>query len=247
MKRVKLIVLLLLICLSTVFAQIRFDVKAGVNFSNINFRFSERYKPDTESVTGIYLGLGAEIPIRNNFFIHPALIYAQRGFKENTDGFYTVKNRDEFGLTADLNSLPQIGRGKNFRTRLSYLEVPVDIKYKIGLGNGNIFLTTGPYIAWGLAGSWKDDARIDLNGKAWDGRKGAVKFGSDGWEMNNFSFGKRFDYGARFGLGYALFSRYSLALNMQRGLKNLTYKDVTNAVVQENKNRSIDMTLGYTF
>jgi hypothetical protein len=59
-----------------------FGIRAGANFSDINF--SEDINSDVK--TGLYIGVFKEIPlVKKLLFIQPELQYSQEGFETNTD------------------------------------------------------------------------------------------------------------------------------------------------------------------
>src|SRR5437763_1862341 len=87
-----------------------FGVKAGVNFQNLTGhdvnggQLSNRLKP------GISLGVNAQIPIAEEFYLQPGVEFNQKGAK-SSDGYYT--------------------------TSLNYIDVPVNFVYKPLLGTGH--------------------------------------------------------------------------------------------------------------
>ena len=65
---------------NTVSAQ-KFGIRAGVNFSDIN---ADGW--DSDSKTGLYVGVYKEIPlIKSLLFIQPEIQYSQEGFSTNTN------------------------------------------------------------------------------------------------------------------------------------------------------------------
>lgn len=96
------------------------------------------------------------------------------------------------------------------------------------MGDGNLIVAFGPYLAYALGGKIKFDGGDDED----------VEFGSKEGEW------KRFDMGANLGFGYQLGGGLSFMLNTQLGLANLEAKgDSDNSV----KNIGFGLSLGYRF
>lgn len=106
MKRLILSFATLMLVMSTVTAQdVRFGPKAGVNISNVKFKFdgdSESY----DSKVGFHVGGFAEIGLAESFAIQPELLFSTLGTQQKEDG-------DKWSFN------------------LSYLSVPVLFKYKV--------------------------------------------------------------------------------------------------------------------
>lgn len=65
----------------------KWGVRGGVNFSDVNIDGW-----DTDSKTGLYLGVYKEIPlVKSLLFIQPELQYSQEGFSTDFPGFDDVK------------------------------------------------------------------------------------------------------------------------------------------------------------
>lgn len=77
MKNLILIFSLIILTGTVVKAQesVFFGAKAGVNFTNMN---SDRFS-DNNTMTGLHLGLLAEIPITDRFSIQPEVLYSTMG------------------------------------------------------------------------------------------------------------------------------------------------------------------------
>jgi hypothetical protein len=88
-------------------SKVRFGVKAGANFTNMNF--NRIFDPPEDPVasswkTGILVGLFMEVPVYDKFYIQPEYQYTQAGGEDNTTG-------------------------KSYK--MSYLSLPVLLKYEI--------------------------------------------------------------------------------------------------------------------
>lgn len=105
-----------------------FGVRAGVNFQNLNGKDQLGEKDNGKIKTGFHVGVNAEIPLADEFFVQPGVLFSTKGAKaEEGDG----------------------------KINISYIEVPVNFIYKPELGDGKLLLGVGPYIGIGVGGKLK--------------------------------------------------------------------------------------------
>jgi len=185
-----------------------FGLRGGVNFQNINGKDASDNDLDNGITTGFHLGVNAEIPVGTGSYFQPGILYSMKGAeRKNTD----------------------------IKTKLSYIEVPLNFVYKPVLGTGNMLLGFGPYVAFGL------DGKVDNNGVDTD-----IDFVSD-YESNNSSpqF-KRFDAGANFLAGYEFANKFSFQLNAQLGLVNIN-PEISSSDKTKLRNTGFGVSLGYRF
>jgi len=213
----------------TCMAQVKGDIRAGVNFSNVVAKDRDGKVADTESVPGLYVGLGVNVPVWRDFSVHPAFVYARRGFKQHGDASH-------------------IGWGKDFEARSSYLELPVDIVYSPKVGLGNLILGAGPYVGYGTGGKWKTEGPVLIGDIMMEGQ-GSLKFQNDLSYRGDqdYAYAKPWDYGWHAKVGYALFGKYSVQLEMQRSIGNLDAKWGNSPPDGDIKNKSMGISVGYTF
>lgn len=117
---------------SASFAQTTFGIRAGVNFSNINGRDDNDDKLDYKITPGFNVGVNAEIPVAEDFYFQPGLLFSAKGAK-----------------------VPEEGFGEEAKIHLGYIEMPLNFLYKPALGKGKLLLGFGPYIAYGVTGKVK--------------------------------------------------------------------------------------------
>lgn len=107
-----------------------FGIRAGVNFQNLTGEDGAGKDLDLDLKTGFHIGVNAEIPIAQQFYVQPGLLFSTKGAKEK---------------------LP----GDDFKWNFSYLEIPINLLYKPELGPGKLLLGFGPYIGIAVGGKIK--------------------------------------------------------------------------------------------
>jgi len=187
----KNLILILIICVAFYFTgnaqSVRFGINAGAAFANYTTTI-DGTKANDQTKTGFAAGILVDIPLGTGFSFQPGLNFVQKGTKEkDSDGSNT--------LNASLN--------------VNHIEVPLNLVYNTGGGNGGFFIGAGPSIAYGLSGDWKvTDGTESYSEK--------IKFGST--ESDDL---RRLDMGANFLAGYRLNNGLTLSANYNLGLSNL--------------------------
>jgi hypothetical protein len=141
-----------------------FGLRGGVNFQTINGKDFSGNDLDNGITTGINIGVNAEIPVGTGSYFQPGLLFSMKGAEQ--------KNTDN-------------------KTKISYIEIPLNFVYKPVLGTGNMLLGFGPYVAFGVGG------KVDANGVETD-----IDFVSDYEASNPSPQLKRFDAGGNLLAGY---------------------------------------------
>ncbi len=232
MKALKqsLFVLALIAIINTAEAQTKFGINAGVNFSKVKTQAENGNIENTDAVPGFQLGFAADIPVIGAFYIQPGILYASRGFKQERGGFF--------------------GYGTNFKVKVEYFEVPVNILYKPKLWGNHLFVGAGAYVGFGRGGNWQSDTDVVVGGDMVIGNRGDVIFRNDGWEGGNlesYTYGRPVDYGANFLLGYEFLGKVTLQLNAQFGMANLQPRYGDFQPDGKINNSAIGISLGYKF
>jgi Outer membrane protein beta-barrel domain len=109
---------------------IGFGLRAGFNMQNINGRDFNDNKLENKLVPRFHAGLYAELPLADEFFVQPGVLFATKGTKF---------------------------KGGNTILNLSYIEVPVNLLFKPELGGGRLLLGFGPYVAYAVSGKLKPE------------------------------------------------------------------------------------------
>ncbi|MEI6946234.1 porin family protein [Paraflavisolibacter sp. H34] len=221
MKKQMLSFALAALCSSPLFAQemtanagrTTFGIRAGVNFQNINGKDADDDKLKNDLLTAFHAGINVEIPVGTGTYIQPGALYSVKGAK--------WENKSE--------------------TKISYVEIPVNLIYKPVVGTGNMVLGFGPYVGFGISGKQKDS----------DGDEMDIKFTNE-YEVsltNPQPQYRRMDAGANFLAGYEFANRLSFQLNAQLGLTDINPKIPEN-LGGDNinfRNTGWGISLGYRF
>jgi hypothetical protein len=143
MKKIYLILILTSLTTFTFAQTVKYGIKAGLNLSNqyIDNGYSAG---DGKNLTGFNAGMIADIDF-TKFFIEPGLFYSGKGEE----------------LTVIMpGANPKGPIVYNGSKRLNYIELPVNVLYKVRLfPGGNIHMGAGLYIGYGVSvngiGKWR--------------------------------------------------------------------------------------------
>ncbi|MCS3796069.1 porin family protein [Niastella sp. OAS944] len=118
-----------------------FGVRAGVNFQNLNGEDIDGDDLSLDMKTGFHIGVNAEVPIAQDFYLQPGLLFSTKGAK-----------------------LKQTG--DDVKWNFSTIEIPINFLYKPELGPGKLLLGFGPYVGIAVGGKVKrGDFKGDINFK----------------------------------------------------------------------------------
>lgn len=175
MKRVYLLILALVAWMAVpAQAQFKWGIKGGANISSIHFSdLPETFS--TDNLTGFHIGPTIELmaPLVGLGF-DASILYSQTGMEIGTQ---TVKS--------------------------DYLNIPVNLKWKIGIPAVKVFVAAGPYVGFRLGG-----------GKIWDVL-------SDQIESKSFSAGLNIGAGVELIQHLQISATYQLGLTDNYSIKKL--------------------------
>lgn len=212
-------------------AQLRVGVEAGLNFTNLIRIDDNNSSLDADIRTGFRAGLNAELPLAKDFSFQPALLFVTKGFRK---GWLTEMNAEAY-----------------------YVEVPLNVAYKMKLGIGKLVVGAGPYFAYGTGGKWNTPQRWVGNGSGntllVPAMTGNLEFTNDASNDNyhtiapgsNVTYGKPLDYGVNGLVGYELFDRLSVRINAEYGVANLAPKIEGQKTKNEIRNSGVSLSIGY--
>lgn len=191
---------LLFLGIGQVSAQVRLGVKGGLNIASVHFSTDVL---QSDNVTGFQIGpmIEGSLPLVGLGF-DAAILYAQKGLETKT-------------VSGEKTSL------KN-----DYIDVPVNLKWKLGLPVMKVYLAAGPYVGfrvggnkiWELPGSMVDQVKT-----------------------------KSFSAGLNFGAGVELISHLQLGLNYGLGLTNNYSMESLSLTKSDGKNRGWSVTAAILF
>ncbi len=161
-----------------------FSIRAGANTANCAID-NHIHNLATGTILGLNFGGTTEFMVSDKYSIETGLIINYKGINEHVLG------------------------GIDTATRLVYLDIPINVKYKFELGENKLYLTAGPYIGYGIAGLYT----YKINGE----RNGDKVEWSNGSTSNDF---KRLDYGINLGAEYE-FGVWGIGLQYGHGLANI--------------------------
>jgi hypothetical protein len=201
-------------------SKMSFGLKGGVNFQNLNGKDYKGDKLTNDMLIGYHAGVDVQIPIAPQFYFQPGLLYSMKGAK-NT---YTVT-----------------GTSYTSTTKISYIELPLNLVYKALLGKGYFMLGFGPYVGYGFGGKV-----LTEGGSTTSDHK--IKFQNvvETTDDPTIPYYKALDVGGNIFAGYELASGLFFQFNTQLGMVKINpeYKilpDDKSSV----KNTGFGLSLGY--
>ena len=208
-------------------AQIGFGLLGGVNFQNINGKNSNGDNLENGLLTGFHAGVNVNIPIAPDFYFQPGLLFSVKGAKNE---FFSpdIKASGDYTTT----------------TRLSYVEMPLNLLYRPQLGNGHLLLGFGPYLAYGISGK----ETTQLNSVSVER---TVKFKNSvaSWtDLVENAYYRPFDAGANILFGYEFAMGAFIQMNAQLGLLKINpeYAWISDDETAY-KNTGYGLSLGFRF
>src|SRR5688572_12609566 len=159
----------------TNYSKIKFGIKAGITLANCQVKYNPAPDPPPgKPMTkfGAVIGVFARMPLGKKTSFQPELLMIGKGMKE----------KDRYGSLY------------LYRTRITYLELPLNILYKPGTPKGSFFIGGGPAPAFYIGNN-------------------AFYFGDEPF--------KTFDLGINILAGYEIPIGFSMNLHYTHGLSNI--------------------------
>ncbi len=201
------------------FAQ-TFGLKAGYNISTYTFDESALiYGLTMHKQPGFHVGLNFSVDFSKNVSLETLLSLNSKGIQSK---YVDPKEKADYKTT----------------TKLYYIDLPVSLKYKVPIGNFNVFAMGGGYIGSGLYGTrkFKDNSEVATpSSTSLREFESPVIFNSKEKETAT----KRLDYGFVYGAGVE-YKLFSISAQHMLGMADL-YKEASN------QHRVFQISLGYTF
>jgi hypothetical protein len=211
MKYVFMLLFLSTISCATVRAQWRFGPEAGLNESNIRQSVQGLYSPNN-LLPGLKAGALADYEYNDHLALQLGAFYAAAGCITPGSNTYS------YGQTIIVPNITQT---------LNYIQVPVQLVYKAGLGSGRVFVGGGAYVGWALSGSIKKEA-YSIGAYAAPTITTTDKFGSDTASYKALDYGLQVLAGYEFPRGFFIKGAYSYGLC---NYSNLSSKTLNNTCI----------------
>lgn len=196
-----------------------FAILGGVNMQNFTGKNFTGGNLENDIKLGYHIGVNAQIPIAPEIYFQPGLLFSTKGAKNTNEGI-------------------------NSTYSLSYIEVPLNVVYKAGLGNGFVMLGFGPYLGYGIKG------RTSIQGGDAGDVESDVVF-KNVVDVNDplaSTYFRPFDAGGNVFAGYEMSNGVFLQLNTQFGLLKINPDDqrFPNGELST-RNTGFSFSLGYRF
>jgi len=194
-----------------------FVVRAGLNLSTMLSKDDRgTYSKDYSLTPGLLIGVSKDLRMTESLSFEASVNYSQKGFLLDKD----------YQLYAS-----QEPTHSYYKAVLSYLELPLALKYNTTIAKLPVYGLLGPYLGFGLGGKTTSDV--------YSGNSSERKtfYG----EMNKDGYWKKFDGGIVAGLGVSI-KKFDCRLTYSYGLVNFSRRD---PLVQ--KNRVAGISVGYRF
>jgi hypothetical protein len=204
MKTMQQLSALLLICTlfaTTSFGQVRLGPSVGFNYSTLL-----EDNVDNDFVIGLRAGLTVDLGIAKFFSVVPEVNFSQMGWK--------FLGEDQH-------------QGQSETARLNYIEVPLNLVFKLGGKTARFLIFAGPYAAYAINGN------IKMEYGEGNTEKSKAPFGTNQGQINPL------DIGLDFGVG-AQIKSFFFKLQYNAGLNNMS-----NVKANPMTNGALAFSLGY--
>lgn len=182
-------------------AQSKFGVKGGLNLASMTVK-GNGVSLDTKMIAGFHLGVIMEKEFGEGLYLQPGFFFSTKGTDYHQGGF-------DYGFNT------------------TYLELPVNLGYKVRLNRSKLLLAGGPYFAYGVGG------KIEDRGETKD-----IEWGSD-----DKSDIKPFEAGLNLSIGLEI-QKIQFTLQYGFGLNNIANAGDTDLTV---KNKAFGISAAYIF
>jgi len=188
--------------------------------------WASHYGGSSKSVGAFKIGASVEFEMSQKLTIEPGLLYFSKGWKDHDK---TVTLYDDNGNEVLDNNGNVRTAQMNVTSKTNYIVLPVMFNYYIPLTLPHyIYLSAGPYVAYGIGG------KVRVSGDT--SQYGAARFYYDNDTFDQSTV-HRFDAGVSVGVGYEFNRLINAGIEGNFGLTDVT--------TYGRKNFSVMLTLGY--
>ncbi len=197
-------------------------VLGGVNFQNLTGKDAGGDKLTNDMILGYHAGLNIQIPIAPEFYFQPGLQFSTKGAKKT----YTI-----------------LGNEITRTTKLSYIELPLNLVYKGALGNGFVMLGFGPYVGYAIGGKY-----LTEGGSVTIDNKIVFKGTIDEADDESHATFKTLDMGGNIFAGYEMSNGIFFQFDTQLGMIKINPENKGNSNDKTSvKNTGFGLSLGFRF
>lgn len=222
MKKILLLFLCTVFTSPQIYAQVSIGIRGGFNLSAMKFETASGQKSggigSGNQLKNLQADLLLNIPLQGSLYLQPAFRYVTKGtfFEPGTSH-------------AD-------GEAGN-RIKVRYIEVPVNLVYKFRFPGFRLCVGAGPYVAYGLDGTYRTD--LISNGKVVSHSNRSLAFGEEDNVVSPGMYLNRWDAGLNTMLGVELNSMVMIGANYSYGMV-----DLDNSAAYKVKNSSLGISIG---
>lgn len=219
-------------------AQVSIGVIGGYSHTTFHVTNRQQYAPteilappvaESRYISKWHAGLIADIHLVKRFYLQPQILISKKGAKMEGTRTQGIMYHES-----------------TFNADLTYLEVPVNLLYKIPAGKGKLSVGAGVYCARGLSGKYNDygnSIATDGSYKVGFRGKGEIRFKKEQpTQPTDYQVYKNLDHGLNFTAGYEFKNGLLFNINYSLGLTDAyTYEP------EVRKNRYFGLSAGYLF
>ena len=199
-------------------AQFNFGLRAGFNLSRLSEKFEYQTKNFNKFKSGFQIGIVSEYALSDVFTIQPGVSFSTQGGRYKNyfwrETFPPLPGTDGWETCDAIR-------------HIDYLQIPINILYKLDLGGAKLILQTGFYHAFAVNGKIKCGKHAPIMWHDCSERKIRFGYNVEDGEIRPIDFGLGLGAGMQFiniqfGLGYN-FGFTNLSSNpksMKQSLKN---------------------------
>jgi hypothetical protein len=212
------------------FGQFSVGISAGSNLSTMSVSLRDLSTFRIKPIFGYNAGITAEYKFSPAVSIVSGLSLSQKGFQQYIKYF----------IRPGLDSSAQMS------VKLTYLDLPVLIKFNTAVNKVNLFYGFGPYISYGINGKIITEItgtnNVTINDRMkWNKSYDYLKSGlADRYGYANL---KRFDFGIGTMLGLS-YKNFMITASYKYGIQNVMWEYSMN---EKMSNSCLSLSLGYIF
>jgi hypothetical protein len=213
------------------FGQVSIGLSAGADLSTMYISLRDLNAFRIKPVAGYNAGIVLDLKLNDNISLWSGITVAQKGFNQHIKYYYAPPRVDS---TADMTS------------RITYIEIPVSLKFNTSLKNATLFYGIGPYVSYGIQGNIKTIITGRNNASFTDKITFDKIYNNINSDLVN-SYGytriKRLDFGIGTMLGVKI-NNIILTASYKYGLHNLMWEYYQD---EKMNNSSLSLSVGYMF